>query len=665
MPRSSSLQRLAGRLLAMFGLVASGAGALAADAPPVADFFRLPQIDAAKMSPSGRSVAATVGTDTGRRQLAVIELGEKMSVKVIAGSGDADVDDFHWVNDERLVYSLSDNTRSAAYRVPTGLFAVNRDGSGYRELIERRTRFERAATTIERRTLPWTFVFHSARGGGANVVVQEYKYDDDGQLRTTLLHLLDTQSGQRRTLPTPRDARVLRWTVDVQGMPRAAVAIDGAEARVFARQGSDDDWVVVATGDRNRGNYPTPVAVDDSGSMYALRGHGPRGTSALFRFDLDKRAADPKPLIAIEGFDFNGSLVQDSVTGRVIGASYTADAQATHWFEPKLRDLQKKIDGALPDTVNLVSCGRCEAPGRLLIRAYSDRQPSQYYLYDVSANALSRIGSSRPWIDPARMATEEFVEFQARDGRKIPMYVTKPAVGPGPWPTVVMVHGGPWVRGRSWGFDSEAQFLASRGYAVVQPEFRGSTGFGFKHFEAGWRQWGQAMQDDLVDALDAAAQRGWSDPKRACIAGASYGGYAALMGLVRASDPYRCAVSWAAVTDIDLLYSIHWSDISDEAKAFGYAVVIGDPKRDADMLATNSPLKQAAKIQRPLLLAHGGVDRRVPVEHANRLRDALKGGKAEVEWVLYSDEGHGWALAANDIDFWSRVEKFLAKHLGQ
>lgn len=658
MPRSRCLGFL---LLASLSLCAGKA--YAAGAPPVTDFFRLPQIGAATMSPSGRSIAATVGTDIGRMQLAVIELGEKPSVKVVAGSSDADVEDFHWVNDERLVYTLSDYTRSTAFRVPAGLFAVNRDGSGYRELIERVTRFERAATTIERRILPWTFAFHSARGGDANVIVQEYKYDDAGQLHTTLLHLLDTQSGQRRTLPTPRDARVLRWTVDVQGMPRAAVAIDGAKARVLVRQADGDDWTVVATGDRNKGNYPTPVAVDDSGAMYALRGHGPQLNSALFRYDPDKPAAGERPLLSVGGFDFSGSLVQDRATGRLIGARYTTDAQATHWFDARLRELQKRIDDALPGTVNVVSCGRCEAPTRLLIRAFSDRQPSQYYVYDVATDALSRVGSSRPWIDPARMGTEEFVEFRARDGRRIPTYVTKPAAGKGPWPTIVMVHGGPWVRGRSWGFDAEAQFLASRGYVVVQPEFRGSTGFGFKHFEAGWRQWGQAMQDDLVDALEAAAQRGWADSKRACIAGASYGGYAALMGLVRESDPYRCAVSWAAVTDVDLLFSIHWSDVSNEAKAYGYAVLIGDPKRDAEMLAANSPLKQAARIQRPLLLAHGGVDRRVPVEHANRLRDALKSSKAEVEWVLYADEGHGWALPANDADFWGRVEKFLAKHL--
>jgi dienelactone hydrolase len=661
----SSLQRRVLRVLASAVLLCTGASALAADAPPAIDFFRLPQIEAATMSPSGRAIAATVGTDTGRMQLAVIELGEKLAVKVIAGSSDADVSDFHWVNDERLVYTLSDNTRATAYRLPTGLFAVNRDGSGYRELIERRTRFERVVnTTIERRVLPWNFAFHSARGGDANVIVQEYKYDDDGDLRTTLLHLLDTQTGQRRALPGPREASVRRWTVDVQGRPRAAVAIDGAVARVLLRQGDGDEWTVVATGNRNRGDYPKPVAVDDSGAMYALRGQGAQGTSALFRFDPDKRAEDPRPLLAVDGFDFTGSLVQDSATGRLIGARYTADALATHWFDPKLRDLQKRIDEALPTTVNVVSCGRCEAPTRLLIRAFSDRQPSQYYVYDLGTNALSRIGSARPWIDPARMGAEEFVEVQARDGRRVPMYVTKPAAGKGPWPTVVMVHGGPWTRGRSWGFDAEAQFLASRGYLVVQPEFRGSTGFGFKHFQAGWRQWGQAMQDDLVDALEAAAQRGWADPKRACIAGASYGGYAALMGLVRGSDPYRCAVSWAAVTDVDLLYSIHWSDIDDDAKAYGYPVLIGDPKRDADMLAAHSPLKQAAMIQRPLLLAHGGVDRRVPVEHANRLRDALKGSKAELEWVLYADEGHGWALPANDVDFWGRVEKFLARHLG-
>jgi dipeptidyl aminopeptidase/acylaminoacyl peptidase len=198
---------------------------------------------------------------------------------------------------------------------------------------------------------------------------------------------------------------------------------------------------------------------------------------------------------------------------------------------------------------------------------------------------------------------------------------------------------------------------------VITPEFRGSTGFGDQHFRAGWKQWGLRMQDDVNDALRFAVDKGLVDPKRVCIAGASYGGYATLMGLARDPDLFKCGVAWVAVTDPRLMYSVHWSDVSKETKEYTMPVMVGDQQKDAAMLEANAPIRLASKIKAPLLLAYGLQDRRVPLVHGEKMRSALIAAGAKPEWVVYDNEGHGWENSDNEIDFWTRVERFLEKNL--
>jgi dipeptidyl aminopeptidase/acylaminoacyl peptidase len=265
------------------------------------------------------------------------------------------------------------------------------------------------------------------------------------------------------------------------------------------------------------------------------------------------------------------------------------------------------------------------------------------------------------------MGREDLVHYAARDGLKIPAWLTLPKGKDKNLPLVVLVHGGPYVRGGQWGWDAEAQFLASRGYAVLQPEYRGSTGYGALHFRAGWKQWGLKMQDDIADGAKWAIAQGIADGKRICIAGASYGGYATLMGLVNDPDLYQCGIDWVGVTDIKLLYTGHWSfrdDLPDGWKQYGMPYLIGDLEKDADQFKATSPLEQAARIKQPLLLAYGAADQRVPLYHGTKFYDAVKATNKNVEWVVYEEEGHGWALVKNRVDFWTRVERFLNKSIG-
>ncbi len=198
---------------------------------------------------------------------------------------------------------------------------------------------------------------------------------------------------------------------------------------------------------------------------------------------------------------------------------------------------------------------------------------------------------------------------------------------------------------------------------MIEPEFRGSDGYGFKLFSAGWKQWGLAMQDDVADATNWAVQQGWVDPKRICIAGASYGGYAALMGLVRYHELYQCGIDWVGVSDINLMYSGAWSHYSEEGTNYAMPRLIGDPVADAKQLIETSPLEQAARVRRPLLMAYGAADRNVPIKHGTEFHYAVTRTNQDVEWVAYSEEGHGWRMLATQVDFWTRVEKFLDRHL--
>src|SRR5258708_1106715 len=225
-------------------------------------------------------------------------------------------------------------------------------------------------------------------------------------------------------------------------------------------------------------------------------------------------------MVRIEGFDCTGSVVTDAKARKILGFHFRGDARGTAWLDGYMKELQASVDKALPGTINTISCGNCLTSKYLLVTAMSDREPPRFLLLDTSTDRLKEIAKSRPGLNPDQSGIRSFSHYKARDGLTIPIYVTlPPGNSAGPHPVVVLVHGGPWVRGASWEWSAEAQFLASRGYAVLEPEFRGSRGYGFKLFQAGWRQWGLAMQDDLADAATWAIAKGIADPQRIAIGG--------------------------------------------------------------------------------------------------------------------------------------------------
>lgn len=663
-----------GAVLAALAAMSQGASAaepVAAPATVPADtFFRRANMDNVRIAPDGSAVAMLVRNTAGRRQLAVIDTADLHKVKIVASFEEFDVAWAEWAGDKSLVFGLGDEGASAADTRGSGLYGIGRDGENMRVLINFNRRNDETGSHIKARSLdPFAYSFERAlHDGSSDIVVSHWTANlklgvYGSQWIATSPVRMNVQSGSMSAMGEKWPDHVFQWVIDGQGRALAGVRTEDGQTTLLAANGGD--WKPL---DQFPSFLPSTASfeVDDVGAdgrMYVSKATGNGAARALYRYDLAAGKVEGEPLVSARGFDIGGDLVEDYRAHKVLGVHYDADASGTVWFDPAMKALQAKIDAKLPGLINRIDPADCGCAQRVLVTSHSDRQPAVYLLYDRSDDTLIPIGSSRPAVNPRQMADTDFVRIKARDGLEIPVYVTKPH-GKGPWPTVVLVHGGPWMRGWHWRWDPESQFLASRGYLVVKPEFRGSAGYGDALQNAGTRQWGLKMQDDIADATVWAARQGLAEPQRTCIAGASYGGYATLMGLVRYPDLYRCGVAWAAVSDISLMYDIYWSDAGAEQKVYAMPELIGDPVKDAAQLAATSPLQQAARINRPLLLAHGGIDRRVPIEHATKLRSALEANHAPVTWIEFKDEAHGWKKPQTRTAFYEQVQEFLDANIG-
>lgn len=625
--------------------------------PPAEAFFQEPLLGRAALSPDGRLVALRVGAKGVRARLAVLDLAT-LKPTIVATHDHADVREFRWVNDKRLVYDLDvELTGPNRAEYGQGLFAVNADASGFRQLVERSGSVVRDANDA-RNMLSWdTYLLGSVRARQDNdvFVTKPLQRNKDG-IDYIVLQRVDTRNGRAQEIDTPDHS--FDWIFSPEGELRAVVTHKDNKATVL--WGRPGDWKKIAEYDELGTNWLRPRFIAPDGSLYVEAPQADK--SAIFKFDVTTGQRVEPAVAASKDFDLHAWFIASD--SKLLGLRYVIDAEVTQWLDPGMAALQASIDALLPNTVNRLSVAQRGQSPWLLIEAFADVQPTLTLAYNSETRKLVRLGVTLPGIDPKLMGQTDFVRIPARDGRPIPTYLTLP---PGAvkknLPTVVLVHGGPWVRGANWAWNAEVQFLASRGYAVLQPQFRGSTGFGSAHFRAGFKQWGRAMQDDVADATRWAIAQGHADARRICIAGASYGGYATLMGLANDPDLYRCGINWVGVTDIDLMYTVSWSDLTNRWKQYGMPRMIGDPVEDAAMLKAVSPLHNAAKIRQPLLMAYGAWDLRVPLIHGEKFRDANKPHNPGLEWLVYDNEGHGWARAENRVDFWNRVDAFLMRHL--
>jgi dienelactone hydrolase len=647
-----------------FGMLGSAAWS-AALLQPIENFTKRPVLSDVTLSPSGNRMAVIMFNKEGRRMLATMNLNPIGETKVVAAYSDADVTRVMWVNDQRLVYEFFQDGPEIK-EGGAGTFAVNFDGSNARQLISWRSAMDSTRSTIRSRILPYGWFLRAAVDSeGDEVHVERVVKDNIGEAKQIELARLNTITGEIRVQSYGMPEGAWSWLLDQQREPRVVSAYRGGRTKIFWREPASEKWTEVADFDTYAEPGFTPLLIDADGQLIVGSRSG-SDTTALYKFDLVTKRMNPEPLLKVGGFDLPNGAEIDSRSKRLVGWHFTADRPVSYWFDDGINKIQRSIDKALPaGRSNRLYCGRCETSRFFVVESSSDRQPGEYFLYDREKVSMERIGASMPWIDEATQGTRSYHRVTTRDGLSMPVYVTHPAGSQAttPLPAIVLVHGGPWVRGGSLSWNAEAQFLASRGYRVLQPEFRGSSGYGSKLFKASWKQWGLTMQDDLVDAVQWAAKQGLVDASKVCITGGSYGGYASLMAPIATPGVFKCAASFAGVTDIDLMYAITWSDFSEDSKRFGMPALVGDRVKDTAQFARTSPLKRAAEIKVPVLLAHGGLDVRVPIKHATEFYDAARSAGVNIERIYYADEGHGFSDPKNRTDYYARLEKFFAKSL--
>jgi dipeptidyl aminopeptidase/acylaminoacyl peptidase len=466
---------------------------------------------------------------------------------------------------------------------------------------------------------------------------------------------LNVKTGEMTQL-AENPGNITGWLTDHDGKLRAAVTTDGINHTLLYREKEDGEFKPVIT-TSFRENFDPMFFTFDNKRLYALSNIG-RDKDAVVEFDpaLKKETA-----ILYEHPEVDVSSLFYSRKRKVlISARYTTWKSFRKFFDPEFEAIVKDLESSLPGyEVGIQENDKAE--NLYIVRTYSDRTLGTYYLYDWAEKKLEKLAEISPWLDEEEMAEMKPVSYKSRDGLTINGYLTVPKGAKAKnLPLVVNPHGGPWVRD-SWGFNPEVQFLANRGYAVLQMNYRGSTGYGRKFWEASFKQWGLKMQDDITDGVNYLVKEGIADPKRVAIYGGSYGGYATLAGAAFTPDLYACAVDYVGVSNLlTFMKSIppYWKPMLDQMHE-----KVGDPATEEEKMKAVSPAFHADKIKAPLFVAQGAKDPRVNINESDQIVENLRKRGVAVEYMVKENEGHGFHNEENRFDFYEAMEKFLAKYI--
>ena len=631
----------------------------------IEDFFKREQYSQMTLSPDGQKLAALT-PNQGRDNVAIVDL-EKRTSNVITSFSEADAAGIFWVSNKRLCLRVTDGHTVTGEQVRfRGLYCINADGTDLRNHSEAGVEGSRS------RPSPVAFVSGDS---------DDYIMGMRGRSRRSLdLYRFNTVTGRYTLLTQDSPGYVDRWVLDRNLVPRIAISTPEREfgergkgvlrtTTVWHRSGPDAKWEALWSyrNDDPAAEDYEPVAFDyDNETLYVATNKG-RDKAAIYAYDTKNKQMGnlllEHPLIDVER-----GLIFSPTQKKLVGVAIEADKPIVVWTDPERARLQRSIDATLPKTFNALSFAR-DNDKRVLIHSFSDTDPGTYHFYDAGTKKLETIAKQRQWIDPNLMAERKFIVYKARDGMEIPAYVTIPKGGGKNLPLVVNIHGGPWGRGYNWsqwGRWPEAQFFASRGYVVLEPEPRGSLGWGKKHYFSSFKQWGLTMQDDITDGALQLVKDGLVDKNRMCLHGGSYGGYATLQGLVKDPDLWKCGSALVAVSDLGLMQTVTESDTQQLTDFLQeeYIIRVGDVSRDKELFDRISPARNAERIKAKLLLTMGGNDVRVPIAHGVAMKDAMAKAGKPIEYVVYPGEGHGYNKDENVHDQYRRSLKLFDETIG-
>lgn len=648
-----ALAVLAALLLAPLAALSAQPAGLPAAVParppllPTAAFAARSGLSGMKLSPDGNRIALKAVASDGKTRLAVLDANTKKVVRNLEIPAIKQLEWLRWAGNNRIVISLSQLgrffgdevtfTRLFVYDLTTGSFTfVGKQEMGVNgdNILHIDPAGEFLLLSMQRTIMDWPSV---------------WRFPLDGTAEKAGLQI----QKQRQYVGA--------WYADDQGVVRMAIEVlNSGNHKLIYRRSAAEEFRVATVIDRfngdKRGDWIMAqiaagtdeglVLEKDENEHYVLR-------KVLFSTGETKETVFARP-----GFDIDDFWIDEG--NQLIAAYWTDDRDRVEWFDPEMKALQARLDKTLQGNEVRLSA-RSQDRSRMLIWAGRENDPGVWYIYTPSARKLDLLFAEKPAIDPAQMAAPTVITYKARDGVEIKALLTLPlGRAPRNLPLIVLPHGGPYGVHDQLKFNTEAQFLANRGYMVLQPNFRGSGGRGDDFIKQGDGQIGRKMQDDLDDAMDWAVAAGYADPGRACLVGASYGGYAALWGVIRNPERYRCAASFAGVTDwtAQLRYDKNYFS-SESGRKWKTKISGNQPGFSLDDV---SPIKQIGRLSRPVLLVHGERDFRVPFKQYTALKLAAAAAGKPIDLLTFPDEGHGFDKAENEAKWLDTLEAFLRRH---
>lgn len=611
--------------------------AAAEAAPSAEDFAALPLIEAPVLSPSGSSLLFSYQRNS--QTFVAVRSLDGGALKTIAVPEKFELNWYRWAGDERILVSASN--------------MVRQNGTESR-------RSYLMAADIREMKLQFLGSKHQGMEGddvlfvdpaGAYVLlsIQSTVQDYPSVWRVRL------SDGEMDRVQAPR-SQIWEWFADSAGDVRAGIAYDRSTWRLHYRKSGEDRFEQIAkvdydaTSDQELLSGFRMIGGSDQGYVMS---DGESGRLGLYRYDYAARQRGEQ-VFSVDRFDLEDySLNPD---GSVAAVFFTDDRVRTHWFDADRRQVQEAIQKALGSRQATIHSQSRDGKVKLVLVG-GPNEPGTWYVFSAEKGTMVVLAELNSKIVAAALGTTKFIDYPARDGRTLHASLTMPPGGKTTGlPLIVMPHGGPFgVRDRLT-YDPEVQFLASRGYVVLQPNYRGSGGYGSEFLQAGEGQIGRSMQDDLDDGMDWLAKQGAIDPSRVCMVGSSYGGYAALWAVTRNPERYRCAASFAGVTDWDKMLSYDERFLTRSGNKNWKRLVRGEEKADMDAV---SPLQQVAALNRPVLIGQGGEDSNVPPKQAELYIKALKKAGKPYDYRFYEDEGHGFSDSANLSDWLTRLDAFL------
>jgi dipeptidyl aminopeptidase/acylaminoacyl peptidase len=598
---------------------------------PMKDFFRNPTKVAYALSPNGEYLAFMQPWEN-RLNIFVEKIGSGNAVRV-TGAKQRDISGYAWKGNNRIVY-IQDTGGDENFR----LYATGIDGSNQKDL----TPFEKVRANIIDRL----------DRNENEILVGLNKRDP----RVSDVYRINVNTGEM-TMIAENPGNYTGWATDWDGKLRIAVTTDGVNSTLMFRNTEAEKFAPLVTTSFRETIAPLLFTADNK-QLYVASNIG-RDKTAIVKYDVENKKEIEK---IYEHPEVDVTNLLSSRKRRVItGVSYNTDKTHYYFIDKQRADLQKDLERRLPGyEVRLAGCSLEE--DKCLVRTFTDRSLGAYYFYDLKSKDFRKLADVSPWLNEQDLVSMKPIKYQSRDGLTINGYLTLPKGVPARnLPVVVNPHGGPWYRDQ-WGFNPEVQFLANRGYAVLQVNFRGSTGYGRKFWESSFKQWGKSMQDDITDGVQWLIKQGIADSKRIGIYGGSYGGYATLAGLVYTPDLYAAGVDYVGVSNLFTFIKAippYWKPYLEMLYE-----MIGHPEKDKDLLTAASPVFHTDKIKVPLLIAQGANDPRVNKAESDQMVEALKKRGIEVPYIVKANEGHGFANEENRFEFYRAMEEFLGKHLG-